>query len=412
MKNRKYRKIFKHLILLIAGLVPLLGSVPVWAASASISLSSAGSVVKGSYITVSIRENSGAEPVNAAKATLNYPADKLAYVSISSSSAFGIVAASSGGGGSVSVDRGALPAVSGSQTVASVTFKALTDSGTAAVSIASGSVLSANDSSELYSGGSGTNIALKPVPVVAPPPPQDTIPPKITGLKVSDITPLSAVINWTTSEPASSEVDYGLTKSYGLVTSDANLVTDHKIMLNSALIAPGSDYHYLVKSADAAGNAVSSADGAFSTQGAKVQVTVLNQNNKAVKGAKVSLLESAATTDKSGVGLISGAMVGKQTLLINFKGRTYSKIITVNQPDAKNTPQLVKAQIKTTSGIILPIVLAGLIIVAALAWLVKKNGGLPPVIRDQISKILPRKQQPPATAAPISSPVIKPTKVN
>src|SRR4051812_22124292 len=227
MKISKITKGLKALSLITASAIPLLSSVPVLAASATVSLVSAGSVSKGSFITVSIKENSGAEPVNAASATLKYPTDKLSYVSISSSSAFSVAAASSGGGGSVRVDRGSLSAVTGSQTVASVTFKALSDSGTASVTISTASVVSANSNSDIVSGTSGTNIGLHAAPVAAAAPPPDTIPPKITNVQATEIKATSTLINWTTSEPSSSEVNYGPSQSYGLSATDAHPVTDH-----------------------------------------------------------------------------------------------------------------------------------------------------------------------------------------
>src|SRR5207253_2045322 len=114
-------------------------------------------------------EDSGGEPVNAVQANLSYTASLLDFVSISSSSAFSITSQNSGGGGAVQVGRGALPAVSGRQLVATVRFKAKTSSGSASVAIAGGSaVVSANSNSNIMSGSSGGTYSLKPPSVVAP----------------------------------------------------------------------------------------------------------------------------------------------------------------------------------------------------------------------------------------------------
>jgi hypothetical protein len=43
----------------------------------------------------------------------------------------------------------------------------------------------------------------------------DTTPPSINGVTVSDLTASSDVVNWTTNESADTQVEYGLTTSYG-----------------------------------------------------------------------------------------------------------------------------------------------------------------------------------------------------
>ena len=147
MVGNKMKHIIRSLLLGAVIAFPLLSSTaPVFAATANLYLSPAsGSVSKGSILTVNIRENSGGEPVNSVQANLTYPANLLDFVSISSSSAWGVVAQSSGGGGSVQIARGALPAVSGDQLVASVRFKAKTDTGTASITFAGGTILAANN---------------------------------------------------------------------------------------------------------------------------------------------------------------------------------------------------------------------------------------------------------------------------
>jgi hypothetical protein len=361
---------------------------PVYAASANMYLSASGSTAQGGTLSISIRENSGSEPVNAASATITYPTGSLQYLSTSNSSAFGIAAATSGGGGSAHVERGSLSPVTGAQTVAIVYFRVLANSGSASIAFSSGQVLSANSNANIASSYSGTTVHLT-APVAAPvAPPADTIPPKITDVKASNITASSVVITWTTSEPASSSVDYGPTKDYGLSTSDGTLITAHKIVLNSSLIVPAQQYHYAVKSADAAGNAASSPDSTFTTQGAKVVVSVRDQKNKPVKGAKVSLLDSSAITDKNGKATVTGATVGKQTLVVDYKSHIYTQTVTVKPPDPKNTPQPLAAKITTKSGLLLPFILI-LVLISVISWLLGKGGdGLKGFI-DEVRALIP-----------------------
>ena len=92
----------------------------------------------------------------------------------------------------------------------------------------------------------------------------DTTAPAITGVAVSDITSSAATIAWTTDEPASSQVEYGLTASYGSTTaSDTNMVTSHSVTLSG--LSPSTTYHYLAVSLDKAGNKATSLDWFFAT---------------------------------------------------------------------------------------------------------------------------------------------------
>jgi hypothetical protein len=360
----------------------LLSTPLAFAASASMSLSpSSSGVTNGSTFTVTITENSGAEPVNAAKAVLSYPANLLDFVSISSSSAFGIVAANSGGGGSVQIDRGALPAVSGSRTVASVRFKAKASAGTATVSLVGGSsVVSANSNTNILSGLGSANYALKaptaapPAAPAAPPPPKDTTAPTLTGVAVSDLLTNSATVTWTTSEPATSEVDYGINTGYGLASGDNNLVTAHKVILNSALLSPGVKYHFVVKSVDPSGNAVAAQDQTFKTKGMSLAVTVVNQKKKALNGAKVELADSNGTTDKDGRVTITDLPIGKIVGTVTYKGKQHVVSAEVKPADPQTTsPQTATFAINVSTNwliIILPLIL---VLLGLAVWYMRKR---------------------------------------
>ena len=93
---------------------------------------------------------------------------------------------------------------------------------------------------------------------------QDTTPPTISNVQVTDITETTATITWTTDEPADSVVEYGTTTNYGYTKSDSTLVTSHSITLTG--LSPGTTYHFRVKSTDAAGNTAVSQDYTFTTQ--------------------------------------------------------------------------------------------------------------------------------------------------
>ncbi|MGH7141150.1 MAG: beta strand repeat-containing protein [Minisyncoccia bacterium] len=92
----------------------------------------------------------------------------------------------------------------------------------------------------------------------------DTTPPTISNIQAVSIGPSTATITWTTDEPATSQVEYGLTSGYGTLSSlDSTLATTHSVTLSG--LASSTEYHFRVASADATGNLASSTDNTFMT---------------------------------------------------------------------------------------------------------------------------------------------------
>jgi hypothetical protein len=89
-------------------------------------------------------------------------------------------------------------------------------------------------------------------------------PPVISGIATSGVTGPSALVSWTTNQPADSRVEYGLTTAYGNTTPvDADLVLAHGLTLSG--LTPGTTYHYRVRSANAMGLPATSGDFSFMT---------------------------------------------------------------------------------------------------------------------------------------------------
>jgi hypothetical protein len=371
----KMKKIMLTVAAFLIVAVPLM-NVQLAFAAAAVSLSAPGSAAKGATVTVSVYENSGGESVNAASVRLSYSADTLDFVGIASSGAFGIVAANSGGGGSVQIDRGALPAVSGRQLIGSVRLRAKVDSGTGTVAITSSSVVSADSNSNIASGGGSATIKFTP-PAAAPTPtpeaPKDTIPPTIKDVAVKDLTSNTATVTWTTSEPATSEVDYGFGTGYGVVANDPNPVTDHKIVLNTATLAPNTEYHFVVKSVDPAGNAAADSDKTFKTKGAVLTVTVLDQNKKAVTNAKVEIGGASAVTNSKGQATLQDLQIGKTLAAVTYKGKQTVFNVTVKPIDPKNSAQAETFTIKVSHNLVWILVLPIIFLLAALAFIFRKR---------------------------------------
>jgi len=121
----------------------------------------------------------------------------------------------------------------------------------------------------------------------------DTTPPTISSIGVSDITTSSATITWTTSDAATSQVDYGTTvSSSSSVDLDASLVTTHTVSLTE--LSSGTIYYYRVKSKDSCGNEATATYSTF--------ITGLQQNlavgQTAQSASKRVTAKSAARVDR------------------------------------------------------------------------------------------------------------------
>ncbi len=150
----------------------------------------------------------------------------------------------------------------------------------------------------------------------------DITPPVISNI-TSTVTSDSATITWITDEPADSTVDYGTAdNSYGMITSDNTIATDHQIVLTDLNAA--TTYHYKVGSSDEAGNPSASGDYTFTTDPgitddtyifvdeitmslkkagknyfAIAVVTIKDHNNSPVSGATVNGTWSGLTSESS-----------------------------------------------------------------------------------------------------------------
>ncbi len=91
----------------------------------------------------------------------------------------------------------------------------------------------------------------------------DTVAPVLGGVTVANITATSVTVDWATNEPATGEVQYGLTTSYGSSRTDASLATRRIITLSG--LTPNTVYQYRVRSRDAAGNTATSPNWNFKT---------------------------------------------------------------------------------------------------------------------------------------------------
>jgi len=118
----------------------------------------------------------------------------------------------------------------------------------------------------------GADVGLAEIEVFASGGGGDVMPPVISNVASSNITSSGATITWTTNEASDSQVEYGLTASYGSSTTLAPaLLTSHSVALSG--LTTNTLYHYRVKSRDASGNLATSSDFTFTTSGGGGDVT-------------------------------------------------------------------------------------------------------------------------------------------
>jgi len=116
----------------------------------------------------------------------------------------------------------------------------------------------------------------------------DTIAPAISAVASSSVEATSANISWTTIETATTQIEYGLTTSYGTTTNLlSSLVTQHSQAITG--LTAVATYHYRVISKDSAGNISVSDDMTFTTKEASTTIPVANAQT-------VSMLEDSSQT--------------------------------------------------------------------------------------------------------------------
>ena len=95
---------------------------------------------------------------------------------------------------------------------------------------------------------------------------------RITSEAITEITGKHAIITWTTDEPATSQIEYGITTEYGSYSGDnAKLTTEHQVLLTG--LTPDTTYHFRVIS-ELALFTLSSDDATFTTLAEPVTLEV------------------------------------------------------------------------------------------------------------------------------------------
>jgi hypothetical protein len=90
----------------------------------------------------------------------------------------------------------------------------------------------------------------------------DFTPPVVSNIQ-TQVSTTNATVTWTTNEPATGEIDYGLTVNYGWTSNSLILSTQQFLVLHD--LTPNTTYHFQIYVQDAAGNRSTVQDKTFTT---------------------------------------------------------------------------------------------------------------------------------------------------
>jgi hypothetical protein len=150
-----------------------------------------------------------------------------------------------------------------------------------------------------------------------PPPPPSSL--FIANVFVGNRTPSSATVTWTTNQPASSRVDYGLNASYGSVAGDSTLVTTHAVPLGN--LSPATVYHYTLTSVDGLMNTATTGDFVFSTPAVSELSCSITMpvTGDTLSGIVTVAADSAGTASVAGVQFkVDGNNIGAEVTSIPY----------------------------------------------------------------------------------------------
>ncbi|MBP6886239.1 MAG: hypothetical protein KBC02_03275 [Candidatus Pacebacteria bacterium] len=148
----------------------------------------------------------------------------------------------------------------------------------------------------------------------------DTTAPIVSNIQAGAITTSGATITWATNEASDTQVEYGVTSSYGSTTTlNATAVTSHSQSLTG--LATGTEYHFRVISKDATGISTTSGDNTFTTSAAAADGTA----------PTAPVITTTGTTINANTYTVSGTVTaesGSQTVTV-YNGSTAVATVVV-----------------------------------------------------------------------------------
>jgi hypothetical protein len=124
--------------------------------------------------------------------------------------------------------------------------------------------------------------------------------PVISSISATNVTTSGAIINWTTSIASDSQVEYGISTSYGSATAlNSNMVLQHSQTLTG--LQANTTYHFRVQSSSSGGTATS-ADHTFAT-------AVVVTNGPVISNVSATIITDSGTTISWTTDLLSDSQV-------------------------------------------------------------------------------------------------------
>jgi outer membrane protein assembly factor BamB len=142
-------------------------------------------------------------------------------------------------------------------------------------------------------------------------------PPVVSNVQATGITGSGATMTWTTSTPATSQVDYGTTTAYGSSTTiDPTLVTTHSQTITG--LSPNTLYHFLVAGTDAYSQTGSSTDMSFTSGPPPPVISSVNATINSSTAATITWTTSTPSNSQVNYGTSSayGSATGLDAALV------------------------------------------------------------------------------------------------
>ncbi len=171
----------------------------------------------------------------------------------------------------------------------------------------------------------GNATVVSGVSFTTPAAPDLTAPAVLSGPVVASITQTSAVVAWTTDEPADGTVRFAPTGSPWATAAEAGLRLSHSVVLSG--LVPGTEYQYEVVARDASGNQVMR-PGAFRTAFVPPVISSVTPD-RLTQGQSPTVVVNGAHFDaNASVQLGSGISVGAPS--VNASGTALSVAVSVS----------------------------------------------------------------------------------
>ena len=125
--------------------------------------------------------------------------------------------------------------------------------------------------------------------------------PVISGVRASAVTTTSATVTWTTDEPSTSLIEYGVSASYGSSSVPNSVLTRNHSVVLTGLIS-GTTYNLAAVSANSAGASSTSSNSTFTTASPAPVISGVNVTYTSTTSANVNWTTDQASTSQVAFG--------------------------------------------------------------------------------------------------------------